>query len=164
MNFLDLIIAIPLVFFIYKGWKRGLVFELAMLAGLIVGCYAATHFSTWLVGVLHLGGDTAILIAFFILFIGVLVLALVLAKAIEGFVKLVKVGKANNLLGAAFSMLKGLCIISVLLNMLMMVDSQAEFVTQKTRDNSILYRPTVQAGSRLTAHLRQMVEQERAKQ
>ncbi|KWW30064.1 MAG: membrane protein required for colicin V production [bacterium P3] len=161
MNFLDIIIAVPLVYFIYKGWRRGLIFELASLAGIVAGCYAATHFSGWVAQTLHLEGETAILIAFFITFVGVLALAAVLGKAVEGFVKLVKAGKVNNLLGAAFGMLKCLCVLSVLLNMLTMADPEGHIITSDTREHSALYKPAVKAGTRLTAHLRLMVEQQR---
>ena len=164
MNLLDIIIGIPLAYFIYKGWKRGLIFELATLAGIVVGCYAASRFSTLLVDLLHLEGEAAIVIAFFILFVGVLLLSVVLGKAVEGFVKLVKVGWANNVLGSLFGMLKALCVVSVLLNLLTIVDHEATLVTVKTREKSILYTPTVKTGDRLTYHLRQVVEQAHAKQ
>lgn len=161
MNFLDLIIAVPLAYFIYKGWKRGLIFELATLAGIVAGCYAATRFSSWVAGLLHLEGESAILIAFFITFVGVVVLAAILGKAVEGFVKLVKVGKANNIFGAAFGMLKCLCVLSVLLNMLLMVDPEAQIVTQKTRDNSLLFKPTHSVGNKLTKQLKAELESRR---
>ncbi|MBQ7710840.1 MAG: CvpA family protein [Bacteroidales bacterium] len=157
MNFLDILIAIPLLYFIYKGWKRGLIFELATLVGIIAGCYAATHFSAWVADVLKLDGEGAILIAFFITFVGVVVLAVVLGKAVEGFVKLVKVGKANNVLGAALGMLKSLVVVSVLINLLLMVDPTSKIITQKTREGSLLFKPTHTVGNRLTAHLKQVI-------
>ena len=159
MNFLDLLIAIPLLYFTYKGWKHGLIFELATLVGIVVGCYAATHFSTWVAEVLKLDGDAAILIAFFITFVGVLVLAVVLAKAVVGFVKLVKVGKANNVLGAAFGMLKALVVVSVLINLLLMADPTSQYITQQTREGSLLFKPTHTVGNRLTAHLKQVINE-----
>lgn len=158
MNFLDILIAIPLLYFIYKGWRRGLIFELATLVGIIAGCYAATHFSAWVADVLKLDGDAAILIAFFITFVGVVLLAVVLGKAVEGFVKLVKVGRANNVLGAAFGMLKCLVIISVLINLLLMVDPDAHIITPKTSESSLLFKPTHTIGNRLTAHLKAELE------
>lgn len=163
MNILDIIIAIPLVFFIYKGWKRGLIFELASFAGIVVGAYAAIHFSTWVAELLHLEGEAAILIAFFITFVGVLVLSVVLGKAIEGFVKLVKVGKANNILGAAFGMLKCLCVLSVMLNFINIADEHAHIISPSTREGSALYEPTYKVGNRLTAHLKTVIEQQRSK-
>ena len=163
MNYLDLLLAIPLLYFIYKGWKRGLIFELALLAGIVIGCYAATHFATWVADVLSLDGDAAILIAFFITFVGVIVLAVVLAKAVEGFVKLVKVGKANNILGAAFGMLKCLVVLSVLINMLLMADPESQIITQKAREGSLLFKPTHTVGNKLTAHLNEELKEVRTK-
>ena len=161
MNFLDIIIAIPLGYFIYKGWKRGLIFELATLVGIICGCYAAIHFSAWVAQLLSLKGESAILIAFFITFVAVLLLATVLGKAVEGFVKLVKVGKLNNLLGSVFGMLKCLVVLSVLLNMLTIIDEQAHIITPDTKKHSLLFQPTYKAGKRITVQLHHLVEQYR---
>lgn len=161
MNFLDLIIAIPLGYFIYKGWKRGLIFELATLVGVVCGGYAAIHCSSWAAQLLSLKGESAVLIAFFIVFVAVLLLAAVLGKAVEGFVKLVKVGKANNLLGSVFGMLKCLVVLSVLLNMLVLVDDQAHIISPNVKEHSLLFEPTYKAGNRLTAQLRQLAAQYR---
>ena len=46
MTFLDILIGIPLIYFIYKGWKRGIIFEIAALLGILAGIWAATHLST----------------------------------------------------------------------------------------------------------------------
>lgn len=158
MNFLDILLAIPLLFFVYKGWKHGLIFELATLVGIIAGCNIATHFSTWVAEALKLDGEASLLIAFFITFVGVVLLAIVLGKAIEGFVKLVKVGKVNNILGAAFGMLKCLVVLSVLINLLMIADPESKIITQKTREGSILFKPTHTIGNKLTAQLEQNLE------
>ena len=47
MTFLDILIAIPLCYFIYKGWRRGIIFEVATLLGILAGIWAAVHLSTW---------------------------------------------------------------------------------------------------------------------
>lgn len=162
MNFLDIIIAVPLAYFIYKGWRRGLIFELATLVGIVCGCYAAIHFSAWVAQLLSLKGESALLIAFFVTFVAVLLLAAVLGKAVEGFVKLVKVGKLNNLLGSVFGMMKCLVVLSVLLNMLTLVDDQAHIITPETKEHSMLFQPTYKTGNRLTAQLRHLVEEKKS--
>ena len=45
MNWLDIVLAIPLLWFMYKGFRNGLIIELASLAALILGIYVALHFS-----------------------------------------------------------------------------------------------------------------------
>ena len=45
MNYLDFIIAAPLLFGAWKGYQKGLIFEIAMIIGLILGFYLAFKFS-----------------------------------------------------------------------------------------------------------------------
>jgi len=45
MNFLDVLLGIPLLWFTYKGFTKGFVIELATLVALLLGIYAAIHFS-----------------------------------------------------------------------------------------------------------------------
>ena len=45
MNYLDIILAIPLLWGLYKGVSKGIVKELAALLALIAGIYGAVHFA-----------------------------------------------------------------------------------------------------------------------
>lgn len=161
MNILDIIIAIPLLFFIYRGWKRGLVFEVATLVGVVVGAYAAIHFSNWVAQLLNLKGDSALLIAFFITFLGVLVLAFFLGKCATNFIKMMKAGFFNHLLGSAVGMIKALCVVSVLLNTLLLVDINQSIITPKVQQESAFFKPTYKIGNKLTAKLKDLVDQRR---
>ena len=50
MNFLDIIIAIPLVYGAYKGFRNGFIMEIFTILALFVGLYAAFTFSDQLTG------------------------------------------------------------------------------------------------------------------
>ena len=45
VNYLDIFIAIPLLWFGYKGFKNGFVIEAASLAALLLGVFGAYRFS-----------------------------------------------------------------------------------------------------------------------
>ena len=45
MEIIDLIILIPLIYGGWKGFKKGFVMELFTILALLVGLYAAFHFS-----------------------------------------------------------------------------------------------------------------------
>jgi membrane protein required for colicin V production len=164
MNVLDIILAIPLCYFIYKGWRRGFIFELAALTGIIIGCWAAIHFSTWVAELLGLEGEGSLLIAFFITFLGVVIGSYFLGKAIEGFIKMVKADALNRILGALIGMAKCLCVLSVLLNFVLLVDLNHHIITPKLQEESKLYKPTYTLGNKLTAtlktHLHELREQQ----
>ncbi len=162
MNFLDILIAIPLCYFIYKGWRRGLIFELSSLAGIIVGVWACIHFSTWVADALDLQGDSAVLIAFFITFAAVVALAYFLGKAIEGIFKMVKLNFVNKISGALFGMAKCLCIISILLNFILLIDTHQAVLTPKVKEESVLFKPSYRIGNKLTHTLKVYVEKKRA--
>ena len=154
MNFLDIIIAIPLIFFIYKGWRRGIIFEIAALAGILVGCWAAINLSTWIAELLNLQGEGTILFAFFIAFMGAVVGAYFLGKMVEGLVKMVKAQFLNKLLGSLAGMLKCLLVISILLNFILLIDHNHVIITPKAQEESVLYKPTYKIGNKLSASLK----------
>lgn len=163
MNFLDIILAVPMCFFIYKGWKRGFIFELAALVGIVLGCWAAIHFSTWVASLLKIKGEGTVLIAFFITFAAVVAGSFFLGKAVEGIIKMVKANGLNKILGAVAGMLKIVCILAVLINYILIIDRHQAVITPKVQQESILFRPVHQVGNHLTARLHNYVEKVRSK-
>lgn len=159
MNTLDIILAIPLCYFIYKGWRRGFIFELAALAGIIAGCWAAIHLSTFVADALGIEGERTVLIAFFVTFLGVVIGAYFLGKAIEGIIKMVKANTLNKLLGAIFGMAKCLCVLSILLSFVLIVDKNHVIITPETQQESKLYKPTYTIGNKLTTALKTYVQE-----
>lgn len=159
MNTLDIILAIPLCYFIYKGWRRGFIFELAALAGIIAGCWAAIHLSTFVADALGIEGEGTVLIAFFVTFLGVVIGAYFLGKAIEGIIKMVKANTLNKLLGAIFGMAKCLCVLSILLSFVLIVDKNHVIITPETQQESKLYKPTYTIGNKLTTALKTYVQE-----
>ena len=47
MNFIDIIIIVPLGYAAWQGFKKGFIIELFTLLALLVGIYAGIHFSDW---------------------------------------------------------------------------------------------------------------------
>ena len=154
MTILDILLAIPLAWFVYKGWRRGLVREAATLAGVIAGIWTAVHFSQWMAELLNLKGENAVLVAFFISFVGAMVLAWLLGRSIEGLMKAAKLSLANQISGAVLGMLKALCILSVILNGVVMVDKAELILPPAIKEKSILYRPVYSTGNKLTESLK----------
>jgi len=144
MNYVDAIIAIPLIFFAFKGFMRGLVIELASLAGLILGIYVSYHFSDitmqYLAMVIHTKPAYQHMIAFAVTFILVLLIVHLIAKLIEKVVDLVALGFLNKLAGIVFGILKGALIISVVI---FVIDtfSGGSLPENKDTNDSVLYKP-----------------------
>ena len=161
MTILDLLLAIFLGVFIYLGWKRGVVREAATLVGVLIGIWAAVHFSRLIATLLGLTGEYAILITFFIIFIGALVLASLLGRTAEGVIKALKMNLPNRIAGAALGLLKALCISAVSLNGVVLLDKNDSLIPQGTSERSLLYTPVFETGNELLSSLNEFVEEHR---
>lgn len=158
MNILDIILAVPLIYFIWKGYTKGLIYEITALAGLILGTYIAIRFSNVVCESIGLSGEGSLLIAFFITFIGVLFLAHWAGKLMEGVLKMVKANFVNHILGAVFGMLKCVCILSVICYYVTMIDSHELVLTHSAKTESILYQPVNRTGDKVIGQLKVYVK------
>ena len=159
MNVLDIVLAVPMLWLVYRGWKRGLVREVATLVGVLAGIWAAVHLSQWISELLGLHGENSVIIAFFVAFVGALVLAYLLGRMVEGLMKAAKISIVNRIAGAALGLVKALCILAVLLNNVVMLDRHEVVITSKMKEKSILYKPVWNTGNRLTASLKQFIDE-----
>ena len=157
MTLLDILLALPLLFLIFMGWKKGLVREIATLAGLLVGIWASIHLSQKVAPLLGIDGESAVLIAFIVTFLVALVLTYLLGRCVEGLMKVAKLSFVNRLSGAMLGAVKALCILAVLLNFLVMIDSNEAILKPSTKEKSVLYKPVYITGNWLTSHLKEYI-------
>ena len=147
-----------MIWLMLRGWHRGLVSEVATLCGVLLGIWATTHLTGWISEVLSLKGENAVLIAFFVAFAGAMVLCFLLGELIVKMMKKAHISHLNRIAGAALGLIKALCILAVLLNNLVMIDRHEVLVTPKLKEESMLYKPVWNTGNRLTASLKQFID------
>ena len=78
MNYLDIIILLPLVYGLFRGFNKGFAIELATLAALVLGIYGAYKFSyittIFLRDKFDMMGDYLPYVSFFLTFIVIVIL------------------------------------------------------------------------------------------
>lgn len=145
INILDLILLIPLLFFGYQGYKRGLIIEVASLAALVIGLYAAFFFSDFAAEMLNslftMSEKYVAVLAFIITFIVVLFLVVSLGKILQKFVDILLLGFLNKLAGAAFGVLKGALLLSILIFVINYFDPGHNLIKPEARSKSLFYEP-----------------------
>ena len=145
MNLLDIFIIIPIIYFAYKGFSRGLVLELAALVGLILGIYVAVHFSYFaeniLINTFHLSGKYLPILSFIITFVMVILVIYLIGKVIEKLLDLVALGFFNKLLGMVFGVLKAAVLLSLLIFVINTFDIHEKLIKPHVKENSLLYAP-----------------------
>ncbi|MFC2008364.1 CvpA family protein [Chloroflexota bacterium] len=109
MNWLDIVILVPLAITALVGLKIGLIKAVLSLVGLIVGVILAGRFYAPLSELLTFISQDSVakIIAFAIILIGVMVIASVLALLFKWAASVMMLGWVNRLGGAAFGMLLG---------------------------------------------------------
>lgn len=145
MNFIDILIIIPLCYAGWKGFKHGFVIELFTLLAILVGIYAGIHFSDFVAAWLKetFGWDSPYLpvVAFTITFLGVGAMIYFGGKLVEKMIKVVHLTPINKAFGIVFAVLKMLYILSVLLVLIESYDEKGDFFPEKTKQSSLLYEP-----------------------
>lgn len=159
MTILDILLLIPLGWLVFLGWRKGVIREAATLAGIVAGIWAAVNLSKLVANLLGLTGTSAILIAFFITFVGALVLTYLLGRSIERLVKSAHLSLANKIGGVTLGMAKALCILAVILNGIVLLDKNEELINRETREKSLLYTPVYTTGNLLISSLKDFIEE-----
>ncbi|MCE3296601.1 MAG: Colicin production protein [Crocinitomicaceae bacterium] len=151
VNFLDIIILIPLAYAAWVGFKKGFIIEVFTLMALFLGLYAGIHFSEFASnGIQKLTGwNSSYLpaVSFTLTFLAVGAMVYFAGKALEKIVKLTLLSPLNKIGGVIFALLKGSYIVSVVLLLLSSYDKNNKFIPLESKNNSLLYHPMVKLSS-----------------
>lgn len=117
MNYLDIIIAIILFLFGFKGFRKGLVIEVVTLLAFGVGIYGAMHFSDFtaehLQDVMEIDPKYLNTIAFVLTFILLVILVNLIGHWVTNLIKAMNLNFFNKMGGAVFGVAKGVLLCSV---------------------------------------------------
>ena len=142
MNYLDIIIAIILLLFGLKGFRKGLIIEVVTLLAFAVGIYGAMHFSDFtaahLQDFMDINPKYINTVAFVLTFILLVVLVNLLGRWITNLIKAMNLNFWNKLGGAVFGAVKGVLLCSVLL-MVLTNFQLIGVVKSEVREQSLLY-------------------------
>lgn len=145
MNWLDVVLIIPMLWFTYKGFRNGFVVELASLAALVLGIFVALHFSYYTAGLLREYFDISekynYILSFAITFFLVAILVFLAGKIIHKLVNIIALGFLNRLAGALFGLLKTVLVLSVIIYFLNGFDTGSSLIKPEIKEDSHLYNP-----------------------
>ena len=145
MNYLDIILAVPLLWGLYKGLTKGIVKELATLIALIAGIYGAVHFADNIHPFLkeHFSIESSFvpIVSFAITFIGIVLVIRLIGFIADKIIKAVALGFISRLLGGVFGLMKTAFILSSLLLVFNTFDYYLKLIPLKQKKESVLYQP-----------------------
>lgn len=145
MNYLDIIFLLLLLFALINGYRKGLIEEVAGLAALILGIWAAMHFSgvmaNYISENLNYNSQYLPVLSFVATFLLVLILVKLAGSLANHLINAVSLGFINRLAGLFFGILKGALILSVLLVVFNKLDEEVHLIPEETKLSSRMYEP-----------------------
>ena len=146
MYILDIIIAIPVLYFAYKGAVNGLVKEILNIVGIILAIFLTFRFMDVLGEIIApLFDANSAYIPFVsggVIFLGTLIVIGIIGVLTKKFLEAVNLGAMNRTFGGIFGALKASMMVSTMLLLL----AGFNFPAEQTRDESYLYPYVIYVG------------------
>jgi len=145
MNFIDLFSLVLLVYAVFKGFTRGFIMQLALIAALLLGIYGALKLSGYTVRLLESYFSVnpeylymaSLGITFMLVFIGVNLIG----RLVEKMAGAAELSFANRLLGVVFSLIKVVLVLGILFAYVDRINHHTQILPQGTQENSIFFKP-----------------------
>ena len=117
MNWLDVLLVLPLLFGLIRGLMRGLISEIIAIVVVILGVlgarFGAPAFSAWLLAQFAWPQGVCDVVAYILLFLAIAIVLAIVAKLLNKFMKAIHLGWANRLAGGLFGTAKYALIVLV---------------------------------------------------
>ena len=137
MNYIDIVILLFLLYGAFRGFSKGLIIEVATLAGLILGVFIAIRYSPFTEGILkdflNITSRYLSYIALAVTFLLVVIVVYLLGKMLTRLVDI--------LLGTLLGIAKYFIMVCVLLMIVDALNDKFHFISEETRENSLLFDP-----------------------
>ena len=117
MNYIDIIIAVSLLYGLIRGFSNGLIKEITNILSVVIAIYIGFHFSNLIDPYLHQETNSNYenlvpLISFMIVFIIILVIIKSIGELIDRLTKILALGIISKFLGAIFGFFKIMVVLS----------------------------------------------------
>jgi membrane protein required for colicin V production len=150
MNYLDLMLLIPLLYGLARGAMRGFVVEVASTVALVAGLLGAIYFSKYTQGLIQeyteYSGDFLGILSFALTFVGIIIGIHILAKFIQKVLQLAALGLVNRVAGAVFGTLKMALICSFVLTVIKSAGLEEHILSDESKNQSWLFKPVSKVG------------------
>lgn len=155
MNFLDIIVIIPVLWGAFKGFKNGLISEGGTIVALILGIWASVNFSEFMTKYIQeytsISPDYQQITAFGCVFVLVIVLCFIITKIILRFCKAINILWLDKLLGIVFGMSKYLIILSFLFYLTNTLIKSYATKPIETIETSVFFKPMAETAESIVA-------------
>jgi membrane protein required for colicin V production len=161
MNILDVIILLALIPAIIQGLRKGFISQAISIISIIAGIWASARFANlvtnWVSQYITASEQILKVIAFALILVIVFIILGLLGKLLESVLKLVMLGWVNKLLGVAFSLMKAVLIIGIVIIAFNALNSSLGIVKPEVINGSVLYEPLKSLADAIFPYIKSML-------
>ncbi|MEX0987144.1 MAG: CvpA family protein [Bacteroidales bacterium] len=158
MNILDIILAIPLLWALYRGFRKGLVYMIASLTALVLGVLGAVRFHEPMGRLLEnwfeINPEQLNLISFAVTFIIIVLTVHIAAYLVDKLIRAIALNLVNRAAGMVFGVFVTAFVVSIILMPVDAANSKKEFISADTIERSLLYKPLIKLAPALFPYLK----------
>lgn len=153
MNWIDIVLIIPLLWAARVGYRDGVIAQLGGIAGVLLGVWLAFRFSAQVGVWLNLPEAIRSEAAFLIIIIAVVIVVGLLGKLLGRLFDSVGLALVNKFGGVLLALVKMSLLLSVLIMGFELVNNSTKWVERKTIESAILYEPVQKVSSAVFPYL-----------
>lgn len=158
METFDIIVLSLAIIAFIAGFLTGLVMQLAILAGVVLGSVFSGELAAWLSPVIGdwIGGVQQIVkpLSYIISFFIIVTLSALAGRLLQSVFKAVKINVLNRLLGGFSGLLSYVIILSIVVNIIEDVDKKGAILTDDIRKKSVTYSLIKEVATTVVPYLR----------
>lgn len=143
LNWFDIIITIALITAFASGFRQGLIRQLINLCGLILGVVFAGQTAKiilpWLLQITHIPHNIASVVSYLMAFAIIMAIITLLGSIIQKFIAIIHLGFFNKLLGSMVSIGTATVVLSLILNVVLMLDPKEKIIKKETKEDSFFF-------------------------
>jgi len=143
MNWFDILVGILLLIAFINGYRKGLIMQLIGLATIILAAIFGGRLAEKILPEIHrlleLSPNTARVLSFMLAFALIAIVLSLIGRLLQKFIDVVLLSFVNRLLGSVIAMATMMLFLSILLNLVLMLDRNETVIDRKTRQESFFF-------------------------
>lgn len=143
MSWFDIIVFLVLLGAFIKGMRKGLAMQLAGLVAIIIGAIfagkAANIILPYLLGMVNISSNVAVMLSYAIAFIIIVVGIRIIGKMLHNLFEALYIGFLNKILGAALGVISVSLVLSILVNLAVILDTEQDIITENIKTETFFY-------------------------
>lgn len=143
MNWLDLTVGIFLLIAFINGYRKGLVMQIVGLATIVLAAIFGGRLAKIILPEINklvdISPEAAKVLSFILAFIGIAIVLTLVGRLLQRFIDVIFLSFFNRLFGAIIAAGTMMFFLSIILNLVLIVDNDQRIINKRTKESSFFF-------------------------